>query len=178
MIQTNEFSMEISGDSLISSSFGLLGSDMTTSGSTFDTAPTAAETQEPFYSGDGSITIDGSSTDAVVTSASLTIANNIEQLYQIGSNVPFCQQSLMVDVSGECTIYFTSNAMMNKFIAEAESNIVLVAGNGSDSYTFRIPRAKWNTATMTIDNSASAVTMQYTALYDTTTATSVEISKS
>ena len=139
----------------------------------------AETTTAPFDSFTGSIT-EGGSSIAVVTSIDLSIDNGMEALYVVGSDETLLPSIGKSTVTGSITAYFEDATLIDKFIAETASSLSFVltdlAGN---SYTFDLPNIKYNSGNPEVGGpGAITVTLDFVALYDETTGSQIEITRS
>jgi hypothetical protein len=175
----NTLSMSIAPNSMVTTSFGVIGKDLALATSAIGSSTYSADIgNTPFDSFTGAIT-EGGSTIATVTSLEISMENGLEALFSVGSattNRPSIGKSR---VTGSLTSYFDSKALYEKFINETESSIVCtltdVAGN---DYIITLPRVKYNSGQPDVSGEgAVTVSMDFVALYDTGTTTQIKIER-
>jgi hypothetical protein len=175
----NSMSLSVAPNSMITGSFNVIGKDLTVAGAILTGATYAAETTtQPFDSFTGSITEAGS-TIATITSLDLTLDNGVAALPVVGSDSTIEPSIGKSTVTGTLTAYFTDSTLVEKFIAETASSIVLVltdlAGN---SYTVTLPNIKYNTGNPEVSGpGAVTVAFDFIALYDASTTAQIKIER-
>jgi hypothetical protein len=173
----NTFTLNAQPNGMITASFGVLGlSGMTPASSTVANTSTAATGNEPFDGFTGTITEGGSS--ANVTAIDMTVTNNGALPYVIGSDTAPRINSGMVNVTGNITAFFESEALVNKFLAETESALVVeFEGITGGDLEFTLPALKYTGASITEADEGLLVQMPFEAYYDSSAATSITITR-
>jgi hypothetical protein len=158
----------------------IVGKDMTTATSPLDASITAYSANDPFDTYSGAIT-EGGSTIAIVTSVNFSIQNNVSPTFVLGSAAtPQLEYGRSI-VTGTLEAYFQDMALMNKFLNETESSlqIAMTTPSAADTYTWLFPRIKYNGGSVPIANEQSRIiSMPFAALYDTSTSTMLQLTKS
>ena len=175
----NALSLSVAPNSMVTGSFSVIGKAFSVastaiSGSTYSAETTTA----PFDSFTGSIT-EGGSSIAVVTSIDLSIDNGMEALYVVGSDETLLPSIGKSTVTGSITAYFEDATLIDKFIAETASSLSFVltdlAGN---SYTVDLPNIKYNSGNPEVAGpGAITVSLDFVALYDSSTGSQIEITR-
>jgi len=175
----NTFNLEVNLDGVVQSTFGLMGKDMTVATSDIDSAPTAAPDKQPFVHFDGTFK-EGGSAIAILTGISLSVDNQNNANYVLGSDSIDSLSSAMIKVEGTVTAYFQDAVLLNKFINETASTIEFTLDDGEgNTHTFLLPNVKYNGADIQVsDGNTVPVTLPFVALYDGTEATSLKITRS
>jgi hypothetical protein len=175
MMNTFNFSAQPNG--MITASFGVLGlGGMTPASATVANTSTAATGNEPFDGFTGSITEGGSA--ANVTAIDLTVTNNGALPYVVGTDTAARVNSGMFSVTGNLTAFFESEALVNKFLAETESAIVVeFEGITGGDLSFTLPAVKYTGASITDADEGLLVQMPFEAYYDGSAATSLTITR-
>ncbi len=175
MINTFNFSAQPNG--MITGSFGVLGlGGMTPASSTAAQTSTAATGNEPFDGFTGTITEGGSA--ANVTAIDLTVTNNGALPYVVGSDTAPAVNSGMFQVTGNVTAFFETEALVNKFLAETESALVVeFEGITGGDLEFTVPALKYTGATITEADEGLLVQMPFEGYYDSSAATSLTITR-
>lgn len=180
-MSVSNMSFSIAPNQMVTTTFNMVGKDMTISGSgkTVDAATVA----QPFdsYSGDVSIgNVGASSSQAIVTSLEFSIDNALSPTFVVGDDsTPFLETG-MATVEGTLTAYFKDAALINRFIDETESELIVSVDDptGANAYTFSFPRIKINGADVPVGGPTSRViTLPFVALYDTTEDTNLMITR-
>jgi len=164
----NSMAVSVAPNQMATATFSIVGKDLSV-----DTAEVSGSTYSsdvgntPFDSFTGSIT-EGGSSIATVTAIEFTIENGIEPLFSVGSDTTNRPSIGKSRVTGSLTTYFDSKALYEKFLNEAESEIVLTLTDvdGND-YQFDIPRVKYNTGQPDVSGEgAVTISMDFVALYN------------
>jgi len=177
----SSMSVSIAPNQMVTTTFSMVGKDMTISGSgkTVDDATIA----QPFdsYSGDVAIgDVASSSASAIVTSVDFSIDNALAPTFVVGDDSTPQLETGMATVEGTFTAYFEDAALINRFIDEDESELVVSVNDptGANEYTFTFPKIKINGADVPVDGPTSRViTLPFVALYDATTETNLLIQR-
>jgi len=125
-MSVSSMSLSIAPNQMVTTTFGMVGKDMTISGSgkTVDGATIA----QPFdsYSGDVSIgDVGNSSAAAIVTSIEFSIDNAMNPTFVVGDDATPHLETGMATVEGTLTAYFEDASLINRFINETESELVV-----------------------------------------------------
>jgi len=177
----SNMSVSIAPNQMVTSTFSMVGKDMTISGSgkTVDDATIA----QPFdsYSGDVKIgDVANASASAIVTSIEFSIDNALSPTYVVGDDAAPQLEIGMATVEGTLTAYFEDDALINRFIDETESELIVSVNDptGHNEYTFSFPKIKVNGADVPVDGQTSRViTLPFVALYDDTEETNLKIER-
>ena len=166
---------------MVTTTFGVVGKDMTI-GATEKTQD-AASGAAPFdaYSGDLKIADSGSTlaSSAIVTGLDFTVTNGYAPTFVIGDDSAPSLEFGRAEVEGTLSAYFEDAALVNRFIDETETALEVSVGDGANTMTFLFPRVKVNSADVGVDGPTSrVVSMSFVALYDTTEATNLSITRS
>ena len=177
----SSMSVSIAPNQMVTTTFSMVGKDMTISG-TGKTVNDATIAQ-PFdsYSGDVAIgDVASSSASAIVTSIEFSIDNAMAPTFVVGDDATPHLETGMATVEGTFTAYFEDAALINRFINETESELVVSVNDPTDGneYTFTFPKIKVNGADVPVDGQTSRViTLPFVALYDATTETNLMIQR-
>lgn len=177
--QFNTMSLSVAPNSMVTGSFGIIGSGFSTSGSALGSATYSAEsTTAPFDSFSGSIT-EGGSAIAIITALELNIDNGMEALYVVGSADTLLPSIGKSSVTGSVTAYFENTALLDKFVAETTSAIqfTLTDALGND-YIVLLPKVKYNSGNPEVSGpGAITVTLDFVALYNSSDASQIKITR-
>lgn len=171
---------------MVTANFGMVGKNMTISGTE---KTVAADTiAEPFdsYSGDIKIaddtksTIQSSSALSIVTSVDFTVTNSFAPTFVVGDSSAPQLEFGRAEVEGTITAYFEDATLVNRFVNETESGIeVSVADPSGNDLTFLFPKVKFNAADVPVDGPGSRIiSLPFVALYDATEASNLTITRS
>lgn len=177
--QFNTMSLSVAPNSMVTGSFGIIGSGFTTSGSALGSATYSAEsTTAPFDSFSGSIK-EGGSAIAIITALELNIDNGMEALYVVGSADTLLPSIGKSSVTGSVTAYFENTTLLDKFVAETTSSIefTLTDAAGND-YIVLLPKVKYNSGNPEVSGpGAITVTLDFVALYNSSDASQIKITR-
>ena len=181
----SSLAVSIKPNQMVTGTFSMVGKDMTISGTSVDAVKTAASTNAPFdaYSGALSIGTAGGSltSSAIVTGIDFTLNNALAPTYVVGSASTPQLEYGMATVEGTITAYFEDAALINRFINETETGLQVSVDDptGSSDYTWLFPRVKINGADVPVDGPTSRIiSLPFVALYDTTEATNIKLTRS
>jgi hypothetical protein len=176
----NTMGVSLAPNQMVTTTFGMVGKDMTI-GATEKTQD-AASGASPFdaYSGDLSIgDVGAGSASAIVTGLDFTLTNGYAPTFVVGDDSAPSLEFGRAEVEGTLSAYFEDAALINRFINETETEIEVSVGDGTNTMTFLFPRVKINSADVGVDGPTSRViSMSFVALYDTTEATNLKITRS
>lgn len=181
----SSLAVSIRPNQMVTATFGMVGKDMTISGTSVDAIKTAASGNAPFdaYSGALSIGNAGGSltSSAIVTGIDFTLNNALAPTFVVGSASTPQLEYGMATVEGTITAYFEDASLINRFINETETGLQVVVDDptGSSDYTWLFPRVKINGADVPVDGPTSRIiTLPFVALYDSVEATNIKLTRS
>ena len=165
-------SVSMAPNQMVSATFGMVGKDMTISGTEKTVA--AGGVGEPFDAYSGALKVadvDGigaASALSIITSVDFTVTNSFSPTFVVGSDSAPALEFGRAEVEGTVTAYFEDLSLVNRFLNETESAIeVSVADPSANTMTFLFPRVKFNGADIPVDGPTSRiVTLPFVALYD------------
>lgn len=170
-VRFNQMTISVPASGLVGVTFGVIGQDGTSFGSSVASSYTATPQTTPFAAVNGEL-YEGGSVLGLVTAAEITVNNNMAGPQVVGTNLtPDLLFGRFADVTGTITILFTNATMHNKFVSETESTLVLRLQNKDalDSTTefinLTLPRIKYSGGD--VDDSPDTgitVTMPFVAL--------------
>jgi len=177
-------SVSMAPNQMVSATFGMVGKDMTISGTEKTVA--AGGVGEPFDAYSGALKVadvDGTgaaSALSIVTSVDFTVTNSFAPTFVVGNDSAPQLEFGRAEVEGTITAYFEDLSLVNRFLNETESAIeVSVADPSANTMTFLFPRVKFNAADIPVDGPTSrVVTLPFVALYDDTELTNLKITTS
>ena len=166
---------------MVTTTFGMVGKDMTISGT--EKTQDAASGAAPFdsYSGDIGIgNVGGASSVAIVTGLDFTLTNSFAPTFVIGDDSAPSLEYGRAEVEGTLTAYFEDASLINRFLNETETEIEVSVDDptGANAYTFLFPKVKINSADVGVDGPNSRIiNMSFVALYDATEGTNLKITR-
>lgn len=173
--------VSLAPNQMVTTTFGMVGKDMTISGT--QKTQTAASGAAPFdsYSGDIAIgNVGSSSAVAIVTGLDFTLTNSFAPTFVIGDDSAPSLEYGRAEIEGTLTAYFEDAALINRFLNETESELEVSVNDptGSNAYTFLFPRIKINSADVGVDGPTSRIiNISFDALYDATEGTNLSITR-
>ena len=177
----NSLSVEVTPDALVQATFGVMGAGSTAfTGTSIDSTPTAIVKKDVFFHEGGTIT-EGGLSAAFITGISFELTNNITGNRALASTAYRSMTLGRVEVTGTVTALFESVALYNKYRNSTTSSIALTltAGSPAETLTFTFPDVRYTSGTIQRSDSGPVlVELGFTAVYDTTAATSLTITRS
>ena len=177
--QFNTMSLSVAPNSMVTGSFGVIGSGFSSSGTALTNATYSAEsTTAPFDSFTGAIT-EGGSAIAIITALELNIDNGMEALYVVGSSdtlLPSIGKSM---VTGSVTAYFENTTLMDKFVNETTSALqfTLTDALGND-YIVLLPKVKYNSGNPEVSGpGAITLTLDFVSLFNSASDKQIKITR-
>lgn len=173
--------ISLAPNQMVATTFGMVGKDMTISAT--EKTQDAASGAAPFdaYSGDLAIgNVGASSSVAIVTGLDFTLTNSFAPTFVIGDDSAPSLEYGRAEVEGTLTAYFEDAALINRFLDETETEIVVSVNDptAANAYTFTFPKVKINSADVGVDGPTSRiVNMSFVALYDSTLGTNLMIQR-
>ena len=178
----SSLALSIAPNQMVTSTFTMVGKDMTI-GATEKTQD-AASGNAPFDAYSGSVAIGNvgaSSASGVVTGIDFTLNNSFAPTFVVGDDSAPALEVGRAEIEGTLTAYFEDAALITRFLNETETELSVSVDDptGSNEYTFLFPRVKINSADVGVDGPNSrTISMSFVALYDSTEATNLKITRS
>jgi len=175
--------VSIAPNQMVTATFGMVGKGMSISATEFPNE-TVSSTNAPFdaYSGDLQIgnNVAGLASSAIITQIDFNVTNSFAPTFVVGSDETPALEVGRAEVTGSFSAYFEDASLINRFLNETESAIqVSVQDPAANSLTFLFPRVKINSADVGVDGPTSRIiNMSFTALFDTSEATNLKITRS
>ena len=183
-MSVSTLAVSIRPNQMVTATFGMVGKDMTISGTSVDAVKTASSVNQPFDSYSGALSIGTAggalSASAIVTGIDFTINNALAPTFVVGSSSTPQLEYGMATVEGTITAYFEDATLINRFINETATGLQVEVDDPSagSGYTWLFPRIKINGADVPVDNPSSRIiTMPFVALYDTTENTNIKLTR-
>lgn len=137
-----------------------------------------ASTTTPMDAFTGTI-LEGGSAIAVVTEFSLKIDNNMDRRFVIGSRNTIRPSIGRCNITGSCTVYFESGAMLDKFLGDTPSSLSVQLTAGSDTLTILLPKIRYTGGKPDVSGEGPiTLTMPFQAVYDSSTGAAIQITRS
>jgi hypothetical protein len=177
-MSASQLEINIAPNQMIQCTASMVGQDMTLAQSTLG-SPSAASGNSPFDSFSGSIN-EGGSSIAIVSSLTFSINNSQQPIFVVGDKVAPQLEFGRAVVEGTLTAYFEDNTLLDKFIDETESSIEVTVDDLSSggAYTFLFPNVKYNGGDVPVsDPQSRLVTLPFVAIYDSSEATNIKLTK-
>lgn len=181
--RVNGLNIAVKEKAIITSSIDIMGMSSATpataaiSGSSY----TATNTNPIMSAVDvGTITVGGTSSTVYYTDLSFALKNNCRVQNAIGSLNAIGIAYGRREVTGQMTAYFSDADLYEEYVAGNEGSISFILSDGTNSYTFAFPRTKFLTGRVVAGGNGQDVMAEMTwqALYDSSQATSVKVTKS
>lgn len=177
--EPNSLSLSVTPEGMVAGSFGFVGQNLAIASS----APASSTFGNPsttrvFDAFSGSIQ-EGGAGIAIVTAIDLSFENNIQPRFVVGSDLTIRPSIGRINVTGTATVYFETAALINKFINETISSIgfTLTDPVGND-YEILIPRISYTGGQPDVAGEGPiTLAMPIQAMYDTSTATTLQITR-
>lgn len=180
-MSVSTMAISLAPNQMVTTTFGMVGKDMAISAT--EKTQDAASGASPFdaYSGDISIgNVGGAAPVAIVTALDFTLNNSYAPTFVIGDDSAPSLEYGRAEVEGTLSAYFEDASLINRFLNETETEIEVSVNDptGANSYTFSFPRVKINSADVGVEGPTSRmISMSFVALYDTTEATNLKITR-
>jgi hypothetical protein len=178
----SQMAVSIAPNQMVTTTFSMVGSNGTISASA--RTITAASANQPFdsYSGDLSIgDVASATTSAIVTGLDFSVNNTLSPTFVVGSDATPQLEYGMAMVEGTLSAYFESADLVNRFLSETESELIVSVNDPSaaNQYTFTFPRIKINGADVPVGGQTGSriINMPFVAIYDATEETNFFINR-
>ena len=142
----NTLSIGINTEQLISGSFGFMGAEEVSPSpsSSYDSSPTAANTNPAFSVSDDVTSVWEGAASLDITSFELSFSNALRTRMIVGSAATQSIGSGTVELTGTHQAYFSSPTVMDKFLAATESSwAVTVQDEDGNAYIIDIPAIRY-----------------------------------
>jgi len=174
----NTLSMEVTPDKLVMAKFGLLGSSTTAfTGTPIDASPTAVTAKDKFFHEGGTFK-EGGATVGYLSAISFELNNNVSTNVALGNTGVRSMSSGKANVTGKVTGWFEDVTLYNKFKNNTDSSIEFTLVAGAETLTFKLPKVKYGKGSIPMDGDGPiTVELEFEAIYDTTDATTLMITR-
>ena len=175
----SDMAISIGVNQMVQATFTMVGSDLTQAGTRVDASPTATTGGEPFDGYSGTIS-EGGGASTIISSLNFTLSNSLSPIFVLGSDAAQQLEYGLAQVEGTVEFYYEDASLINKFLNETESSISVTVDDPTtgNSYTFDLPRVKYNGASVPVNDPQSRlITMPFVALRDVTESSNLVITK-
>lgn len=179
----NAMNLEFALESIVTGSFGLMGSDAQRAGAKIlPGTPSAATTTEPMdsVSGFADLMIGGNAVTCGISRVTLATTAGLRAQKSLGK-LGACAMNLgTLGVTGEIVVYFSDGALYDKYVANQSLALTWKAvDKAGNSYTFLLPKIKFSDGTVNAGGLDQDVelTLPYQALFDPTEACTIKITR-
>ena len=181
-LRVSGMSLELSAGDMVTGSFSFLGKGISTGNSSASTGTATAANTNPVFNAVNNVTTlkeGGSSYSDKVMSLSLTVENNLRANQAIANLEPTRIGFGQFNVSGSMSVYFNNASVFDKFVNGTDSSIEFVLNDGTNSYTFLLPKVEYTAANVTAGGANSDVMaeVEFVAKYDGTQDCTLKISR-
>jgi hypothetical protein len=126
----------------------------------------------------GSITENGIPI-AVATEVTLNLANNLNPRFVIGSAESLEPSIGRSNLTGTLSAYFESSVLYQKFLTNADSSLEVVCSDGTESFTFLVPKLKYTGGDVPVSGEGPvSIQMPFQGILDPVTGTNFQITRS
>lgn len=176
VVDTLNISVPTNG--LVTARFGLKGTNTSAfSGTSIDSTPTAITSKDKFFHEGGTFK-EGGTTVGYLSQIDFTLNNGYDASYALGSTGVRDMVYGNVGITGTVTGLFESVTLYNKFVNNTDSSIEFTLASGAETMTFLFPKVKYTSGNIPVQGDGPVVVeMQFEAIYDTTEATALKITR-
>lgn len=175
--EIDNLKISVKTDGTVSATFGLAGRAHTYVATSIDTTPTPYIANKiPFTGINGTITFDGVA--ANVTTLDLSISNSIKMVNCLMSAAPVASTNGAKTIGGSMTVMLTDATLYNKFLSGAYYALVFSFNDGTNSYTFNLPKCALTKANASADSpDERLLSVDFEAVEDTTLGAIISITR-
>lgn len=163
-------SFSIAPNQMVETTFEMIGKDMSISGTGKTVG--ASTINQPFDSYNGAVYEGGVTSGdlvSIVTSLEFSITNSFAPTFVVGSDTAPQLEYGRAIIEGTMSVYAEDATFINRFLNETESELQVSVDDptGTNSYTWYMPRVKYNGASVPLANEQSRIIeLPFVALYD------------
>jgi hypothetical protein len=170
--------MDVTVDKLVTTKFAFIGASETAfSGTSLDVTPTAITSKPKFYHVGGTFK-EGGSTVAYLSAISWTLKNNATASNALGVSGVRAITSGKVEVTGKVTALFEDVVMYNKFKNNTDTILEYTLTDATNTHTYFFPKVKYVMGMIQGNGDGPlTVEVEFTAVYDTSTATTLRLTR-
>lgn len=143
-------------------------------GATYPAAPTT-KTMDAIS---GSI-LEGGSPIAVATEVNLSLSNNMNPRFVIGSAESLEPSIGRSSLTGTLTAFFENATLYQKYLSNSDSSLQVICSDGTESFTFLVPKLKYTGGDVPVSGEGPvSIQMPFQGILDPVTGTSFQITRS
>ena len=178
----NSMNLTMAASQIIKGTFGVMAKQGTSSGTGFAGATYPAGSTTTPMNGAAGITVNTIDAGAIpggLMNFTLNATNNMREQEGLGSEAAVGIASGRFQVSGDFEVYFADGTLYDKFAASTSFALVVEATENSQSLSFNIPNAKFESAEIVAQGIDTDVMMKatYRGLYHSGTGGTLEITR-
>lgn len=181
-MMVNTLGIKVSAEGVITGKAGMIGKTFSIAGTTADaaggyTAHTAGK--KSFAAKDMTIS-EGGSGSSIITSIDINLDNGLDPAKIVGSASAAQMFTGRQKVTGTLSAFFENSTLLNKFLNETSTSIVLVFTDPSSAtLTLTLPAVKYTGGEAPVDGeSGMQIKLPFQAIYDGSTGSSIKIERS
>jgi len=142
------------------------------------TTTTAAVAATPLAAATATIK-EGGTVVTYITGATINFDRKTTVNYALGSGTPVRMTSSFITATGTIDAFFEDEVLFNKFKASTATSLDFTFTDGTNTYEVDMPNVVYETFTPTINGTGPVlVKMNFTAVYDPTSTSSIVITRS
>jgi hypothetical protein len=180
-MMVDRLGMDISAESIITATFGLVGKDgasktatlCTGTAQTPDAYDVMAAVDEVYAVLENFVSVD-------VVALTLELTNNLRAMMQVGDVGPVDEGAGKVNVSGTVQMYFQTATIMNKYLDQTASALAFILEDGDgNAYVIDMPQVRYTSGERTAggENTDIIANMGFSAYRDETEGVTIRIAK-
>lgn len=175
----DKFSLSIKPNAIVTGKLGIVSKDYAVGATTAASSTTAASTNSPYDAQNASMVVkEGGTTSAIITGLDFTLENGLEKATILGTKNLAGMQFGRSKITGTLTALFQDATLLSKFLNETASSIEVTLSNGTKSHAFKFGNVKYTGGKSGVTTEGLlALEMPFTALYDGTTASNLQITR-
>lgn len=181
-MMVNTLSLKVSAEGIVTGKCGMIGKSYTLSATSADAAGgyTAHTAGKKSMSCQQATVSEGGSASSIITSIDLSIDNGLDPAKIVGSASAAGVFPGRQKVSGTVSAFFETSTLLNKFLNETSSSIVLVFTDpDAATLTLTLPAIKYTGGEAPVDGeSGMQIKLPFQAIYDATTTSSIKLERS
>lgn len=175
----NGFSLNVQAGSILTGTFGVMGLTGTQataaiSGGSYSNA----NTNDVMTAVDvASISVGGATSTIYYTDMSISLTNNCRYQQAVGSLGAIGIGYGRREITGALNAYFEDGDLYEEFTQGNASSLTFACTDGTNTYTFTLPKIKYSSGTVTAggNNQDVMAQLQFQAIYDTVTSCAIQI---
>lgn len=181
-MQPSSMNLSLSAGDIVTGSFSFLGKEAATANSkTASGAITAANGNAVMNAVNNvaSLKEGGSTLGDKVMSLDLTVENNLRTRNAIGTLGATSIGLGQFVVTGSMSVYFASAQIFDKYLAGTDSSIEFQLNDGTNSYTFLLPKVEYTASSVTAGSTNADVMadVEFQAKFDSSEACTLKITR-